>query len=846
MFSEPDKKEIIVSGGQREFYFSEPRLFMTLGGRVLVRTVSYVSYIVFLVAGFALVLSDITQLRALGILILLFFADIAFHLGEGDKPFSEMPQGRINLAGYVSPSAYSALEKSFDKSVISKRNFFLGTAKELLERKEIKEGLLRLDLRPDEMEQKLDSLISSDEGIHLDKKAILRMAGELVINAGARSIANNRKFVETTDLFSGLFFVNDEKTKRFFNTFSVSADDLELTLLLSSLKRKSWRFSFPSSLSSLSFETQRKLRHRVVNRAWTSRPTPTLDMFSSDLTDLARDSSVGFLIGHDAEYKMLVETLSRPINPNALLVGEEGIGKETIVMHLARQVTKDEVPGELFDKRLVGLEIASLVAGASPDELQARLKKIVEEILIAGNVILYVPDFHNLVKTSGSYYLSAADALTPVIKNNTFPIIGATYPREFKEFVEPRSDIAGIFEIIRVNEISAADARKFLVYESLILERKTGLVVSFGAIKTSVDLAKKYITGKFLPSSADELLKSALVAARREGKKYVTHDEVVKAAEEKVNVPIHEAGAEEARELLNLEETIHKRIVGQDEAVKAVSTALREYRSGLSRPGGTIANFLFVGPTGVGKTELAKILAKIQFGSESAMIRFDMTEYQDKESFYRFIGSPDGKITGALTEAVLKKPYSLILLDEFEKAFPDILGLFLQVFDDGRLTDNLGRTASFQNTIIIATSNAHSDIINESLSKGQNMENIAEYLKKKLTDVFRPELLNRFSKVIVFRDLSPKNVETIARMNLSDLSETLIGQGIKLEFDDSAVKQIARLGYDPAFGARPLRRAIEENLRAPLAEKILKKEIVRGENVVVSFAEGNFKFEEKV
>jgi len=295
--------------------------------------------------------------------------------------------------------------------------------------------------------------------------------------------------------------------------------------------------------------------------------------------------------------------------------------------------------------------------------------------------------------------------------------------------------------------------------------------------------------------------------------------------------------------LLNMEGIIHRRLIDQEEAVKAVSTSLREYRSGLSRPGGPIASFLFIGPTGVGKTELAKILAKIQFGAESAMVRFDMTEYQDKESFYRFIGSPDGKISGVLTDAILKKPYSLILLDEFEKAFPDIMNLFLQVFDDGRLTDNLGRTVGFQNTIIIATSNAHSDIINDSLSKGEKMESIAEYLKSRLTDVFKPELINRFSKIVVFKDLSPKDVYAVAGINLSDLAGTLIDQGIKLEFDETAVKQIAKIGYQPEFGARPLRRAIEENLRAPLAEKLLKKEINRGDNVKVSFQNEQFSFE---
>ena len=295
--------------------------------------------------------------------------------------------------------------------------------------------------------------------------------------------------------------------------------------------------------------------------------------------------------------------------------------------------------------------------------------------------------------------------------------------------------------------------------------------------------------------------------------------------------------------MLNLEKTVHERLVGQDEAVTAIAQTLREYRSGLTRQGGPIASFLFVGPTGVGKTELAKVLAAVQFGSEKMMTRFDMTEYQDKESFTRFIGSPDGAVKGALTEAVREKPYSLILLDEFEKAFPDILNLFLQVFDDGRLTDNVGRTVDFTNTIIIATSNAHSDIINESLSKGEQMADIAEYLKKRLVDVFKPELLNRFTKIIIFRNLEPDELQKIASINLAELASMVKAQGIFLDFDPMAVTQIAKIGYDPSFGARPLRRVIDEKIRAPLSEAILSQKIKKGSHVMlVSKGEGVFEF----
>jgi ATP-dependent Clp protease ATP-binding subunit ClpA len=463
--------------------------------------------------------------------------------------------------------------------------------------------------------------------------------------------------------------------------------------------------------------------------------------------------------------------------------------------------------------------------------LEKRLKTIVEEIFMAGNVILYIPDIHNLVRTSGTAYLSAADALMPVIMANNFPVVGSTYPKEFKQLVEPRSDFVGIFEKIPVNEITEAEAEKILTYSSLLLEKKAGITISFGAIKRAVVVAKKYFRDRFLPSSAEELLKSALVDAERRGEKMVTPERIVAVAEEKVNVPMEEASGDEAAKLLNMEAIIHERLVGQDEAVVAVSQALREYRSGLARKGGPIASFLFVGPTGVGKTELAKTLAKIQFGSEKMMVRFDMTEYQDKQSFFRFIGSPDGSVRGALTDAILEKPYSLVLLDEFEKAFPDILNLFLQVLDDGRLTDNMGRTVDFTNTIIIATSNAHSDLINDALGKGQSMADIAEYLKARLIDVFKPELLNRFSKVIVFRDLQPHDLPRIVQINLAELTAAAKEQGIFLDFSPEAIEKISKLGYDPAFGARPLRRVIDEHVRAPLSEALLSKKVVKGNHV---------------
>lgn len=827
------------------FFFRDPRLGMTVLGRFFVRASSLVAYLVLVGAAFSLLaIADLRWMRWAGILLAFFLVDRAIHARRSERPLSGLAPNRpANLARYLSPRAFSAIEQAFDRSAVTGKNFFLELALRLSGRGEAEDALRRLDVPPAEFKQKIEDFLKEETEPRQQKENRLRDAGTAVACAAEQAIENSRDDIGLADLLAALPGVGDETINRLFGMFSLEARDIEQAALFSAMVR---RFSvvrnMPAALGGFMLDAHRGARHRIMNRAWTSRPTPTLDAHSIDFTDLARREEIGFLIGHEAEYNRLTDALSRSSNPNALLVGEAGVGKETLIAHLAFRITKDKVPPPLFDKRLVALEITSLVAGAEPNELDRRLKAIVGEITTAGNIILFVPDIHNLMKTSGAAYLSAADALLPIIANNAFPVVGTTYPREFKEFLERRSDFTSLFEVIRVDELGEDDARRVLVYQGIILERRGRIMISMGAIKKAVAVAKKYFRDKPLPSSAVELLKNALVEAERRGGKSIGADEVVTTAEARVNVPLHEAGEAEASALLNLEATIHERLIGQDEAVRVVANSLREYRSGLTRRGGPIASFLFVGPTGVGKTELAKTLARIQFGSENLMIRFDMTEYQDKQSFFRFIGSPDGKTSGSLTDAVMQKPYSVVLLDEFEKAFPDILNLFLQVLDDGRLTDNLGRTVDFTNTLIIATSNAHSDIINDALREGKSMTQIADYLKSRLTDVFKPELLNRFSSVVVFRNLEPRELSEVAEINLKDLASVAAEQGITLAFDSSAVREVARLGYDPAFGARPLRRAIEEHLRAPLASKILAKEIKKGDRVMIALENGLFQF----
>lgn len=824
-----------------ELFFSEPRLRMTVAGRLVVRVVSVIFTVLLVVATTLGLFSDVDWLRWLSVLLALFILDRFAHRREGDTPIPALlRRERVNVAAAVSPGITGPLERAYDRAVFQKTDLAAELARIFLENKEVQEGLLRLDLDPEELGQKLQEFVRSEGADTGDKH---RDMGKVLEAAFWAAAQNGHRFIKPIDIFSALPKMDAPAVQRLFEAYSIDDGDLERALIFSTAQKASASFLgiLPRHLGGFSFEVNRKIRHRVVNRAWTSRATPVLDQFGTDWSDLARASQSGFLIGHDAEYEHMVNVISRPLNPNAILTGEEGAGKETIVAHLAAMIEKDEVPPALFDKRLVSLDVARLVSGASTEELQERLQKIVGEIVLAGNIILLIPDIHHLVKTSGGY-LSAADALMPILRDNAFPIVGTTYPREYKQLIEPRSDFSGMFETVEIKEISPDDAERLLVYESIVLERQLKVPVTFGAVKAAVALAKKYFRDKLLPGSAIDLLTTAATAAARAKEKSVNHETVIRAAEARTNVPLRATSAEESAKLLNLEESIHKRLIGQEEAVKAVADSLRQYRSGLARQGGPIASFLFVGPTGVGKTELAKTLAEIQFGSESAMVRFDMTEYQDKDSFVRFIGSPEGTVPGALTEAIRKRPFALILLDEFEKAFPDILDLFLQVLDDGRLTDASGRTVDFQNTIIIATSNAHSDIINDSLSKGDSMASIAGYLKKRLTDVFKPELLNRFSRIVVFRNLNMDEVTAIANLELKKLSGSLSERGIALEFGPGAAELIAKAGYEPAFGARPLRRAIDDKIKAPLAAYLLKTNPPRGSKIFISGSDNGFTF----
>jgi len=818
-----------------ELIFNEPLLRMSYGERMVARIIAKTGEIVGAVAIVVFLTSDIPWLFWLGVLGLLYLGDRLLHYNQADHSLFQTHLGRRTLDLYLTPKAKEAILNVYNRVTLGGGNFFLNLAKELLEEGAVREVMWRLDINEQEFAAKLSEHLKRAAS-YKESPEKTREKIEALVVAALEGRQSGQAFIDQVDLFAALGKMEDENLRLLFNLFEIDPGQLERAVIFGRLRRR--LFGGSGRLFRRFLSRPPRPRHRVMNRAWTARPTPLLDRFSFDLTDLAAAGRIGFLIGHEQELTRLINVLSRPLKPNALLVGEPGVGKETIVEHLAYLIIKDQVPPELFDKRLVSLNLGALVAGADQAELQARINEVFSEIIRAGNIILYLPEIHNLTRTAGPRQLTAANTVLPILAEAPFLTIGTTFPAEFRQIIEPDSFFRGTFEVIRVAELSPEEAEMVLAYRSLLLENEYRVSIAYSAIETAVELAKKYFRQKPLPGSADDLLKEAVAEARNRGLKVLGREEVIRTAEGRVNIPIHRVEKAEAERLLNLESLIHRRLINQEEAVRAVADALREYRSGLARRGGPIGSFLFVGPTGVGKTELAKTLAEIQFGSEEAMIRFDMSEYQTPESLARLIGTADGQVQGVLTAAVREKPYSLILLDEFEKAHPDIWNLFLQVLDDGRLTDALDRVVDFTNTIIIATSNAHSDVIHQSLSKGESMASIAEYLKQILVDVFHPELLNRFSDIIVFRDLSPEELGKVVELQLQELADVLKeGQDVDLVWSPEAVKLLAKRGYEPAYGARPLRRVIRDELREPLSEKIIAGEIKRGGKVRVE-AEG--------
>ena len=516
------------------------------------------------------------------------------------------------------------------------------------------------------------------------------------------------------------------------------------------------------------------------------------------------------------------------------LVGETGVGKSALVEQLARRMVEEDVPLELFDRRLVAVDIAKVIAAGDPGLAAERLITILQEVAVSGNIILVMHGVESLTGTS-SGPLDLSEIFASELDKGNYLAIVTTTPGAWTQYLERRSLGAKLIKVL-VREPEPEDALRVLMARSGLIEYQDKVFFSYASLEKAVQLAYRYLHDIAAPEKALNVIREAAVLARksRGERTYVTAEDVAKVVHDKTAIPVETISQTETQKLLSLEEKLHARVIGQNEAVTAVSQALRRARAELREGKRPIANFLFLGPTGVGKTELSKALAAEYFGSEEAMVRLDMSEYQDQSSIARVIGAPGDQRGGLLTEAIRHKPFAIVLLDELEKAHPDILTLFLQVMDDGRLTDGVGRTTDFTNVMLIATSNAGTPYIQSEVAKATPMEQITTaLLERELKGIFRPEFLNRFDGVIVFKPLSMDEVTQIAWLMINGITKRLSEKGIGFEATDAAVAELAAAGFDPMFGARPLRRVIQERVDNGLADLLLRGEVGRKDTILL-------------
>lgn len=657
----------------------------------------------------------------------------------------------------------------------------------------------------------------------------------------------------------------------------------------------------------------------------------TLEQYCQDLTAEAKEGRLDPVVGRSAEIERIIHILSRRTKNNPCLIGDAGVGKTAIVEGLAQRIAKGDVPESLLSKRILLLDLMSLVAGSSHrGEFEERMKNLIREIKTAsGEIILFIDEIHNMVGAGAGEEgtLDASNILKPSLARGELQAIGTTTVTEYRKYIEKDPALERRFQPVLVAEPTTEVAIEMLRALQDRYEAFHKVSISGEAIEAAVRLSQKYIGDRFLPDKAVDLIDEAGAAVRlpaislpeeikslqekikrlesekldaeKIGDKQRAEtltleiEEVKKTLEEKTasfeqkkstttnvvgpeiiaeivsrwcGIPVARLTESESEKLLNLEEQIHKRYINQDEAVAAISEAVRRGRAGMTSGKRPIGSFIFMGPTGVGKTELAKALAEILFGSQELMIRLDMSEYMEKHEVAKLIGAPPGYVGyeegGQLTEAVRRHPYSVVLFDEIEKAHLDVFNILLQVLDDGRLTDNKGHTISFKNTIIICTSNIGTGLIHRSMvsrgkpsfgpaDEGRKKEEdekflqMVEKLLEELRKFFRPEILNRFDEIIVFRPLSSEVLLKITDLQIAGLKKLLEEQGIGLQITPKAKEQLALLGYDPIFGARPLRRAIQREIENPISSMLIKGEVKEKETILVDFVEDNFKFEVK-
>ncbi|MDN5951348.1 MAG: ATP-dependent Clp protease ATP-binding subunit, partial [Loigolactobacillus coryniformis] len=662
-------------------------------------------------------------------------------------------------------------------------------------------------------------------------------------------------------------------------------------------------------------DTTAKRRHAPRGRQAqgnSSEGTPTLDSLARDLTQLARENQMDPVVGRSKEVRRLIQVLSRRTKNNPVLIGEPGVGKTAIAEGLAQKIIAGDVPDDMAKKRLMMLDMGSLVAGTKyRGEFEDRLKKVIDEIYKDGHVILFIDELHTLIGAGGAEgAIDASNILKPALARGEMQVIGATTLDEYQKYIEKDAALERRFATIQVNEPTQAEAEEILLGLRSRYEEHHGVTITDEAVHEAVVLSSRYISDRFLPDKAIDLIDESAASVRldaaskktpeskletelnqlvkdkeaaieaqdfekaasiRENEMVlkdklateqaaaptngvrkdvkVTPDDIATVVSQWTGVPLTQLQKSETERLINLEKVLHKRVIGQEAAVSAVSRAIRRARSGLKDPQRPIGSFMFLGPTGVGKTELAKALAEAMFGSEDNMIRVDMSEYMEKYSTSRLVGAPPGYVGyeegGQLTEKVRQKPYSVVLLDEVEKAHPDVFNILLQVLDDGYLTDSKGRRVDFRNTILIMTSNLGATALRDEKSVGFGAQKVQQDYKamrsrilEELKKSFRPEFINRIDEVVVFHSLTKPELHQIVKIMAKNVLKRLHDQNIDVKITPAAIDVIAKAGFDPEYGARPIRRAIQQQVEDRLSEELLSGHIKVGESVTIGARKG--------
>lgn len=745
----------------------------------------------------------------------------------------------------------------------------------------------------DKLMQMIKDLISPGEGVAMAEKSGMTPRAERVLER-AQEIAEHLGYDEvgTEHILMAMISQGDCAAARLLNTMNVNMQKMYVDIL-----------------TAIGEDPARYREELQKSRAGASQ-TPTLDQYSRNLTELAENGELDPVIGRDKQMLRVIQILCRRGKNNPCLIGEPGVGKTAIVEGLAQSIVNGTVPELIAGKRLVSLDMSGLVAKSKyRGEFEERIKKVINEVIADGNVILFIDELHTIIGAGGAEgALDASNILKPALARGQLQVIGATTIEEYRKYVEKDAALERRFQPVTVEEPSEEEAIEILNGLKSLYEKHHHVTITQEAVKAAVKLSVRYINDRFLPDKAIDLMDEAAAKLRldnfdasndmnrlrnekqllqdefeevlseddidkarliktqiedaktrldkaykknirnRNRKKPVLgENEIARVVSGWTKIPVTRLTENEAEKLSKLENTLHKRVIGQEEAVSAVAKAVKRGRVGLKDPARPIGSFLFLGPTGVGKTEVAKALAEAVFGNEDAMIRVDMSEYMEKHSVSKMIGSPPGYVGhedgGQLSEKVRRNPFSVILFDEIEKAHPDVFNILLQVLDDGRITDSQGRTVDFKNTIIIMTSNAGASSIIEPKRLGfgdmsdekQDHELMKNNVMEEVRRIFKPEFLNRIDETIVFRTLNKDDMKKITALLMKELVKRAEDQlDIELTVRDSARTYIVEKAYDKKYGARPLKRKIQDEIENRLAEDIINGRIKRGDKVIVS------------